>query len=183
MQAPGRSNDAPEIIFHLRWMARMALSVGAIAAVGLAITLNILTDGSGATYGELIQSHNVVHNYLGPALLIGGFLLVACTAVVTWLIALYSSFRVVGPLYRFSRNLERAIARGPAKPIPIREGDCLHRDALLLEHSLEAMATHYRELDDELNLALREIEDGKIEQAQVQATTAKLGKLIRRAAI
>lgn len=41
--------------------------------MGLAITLNILTDGSGAAYGELIQSHNVVHDYLGTALLIGGF--------------------------------------------------------------------------------------------------------------
>lgn len=181
MQIFGCSNDAPEIISHLRWIARGAISIGAIAAVGLAITLNILTDGSGTTYGELIQSHSIVQAYLGSALLIGGFILVACTAVITWLIALYSSFRVAGPLYRFSRNLERAIARGPSRPIPIRKGDCLHRDALLLEHSLKAMETHYRELDEALNLALSDIEQGKIERAQ--PTAAKLGELIKRAAI
>lgn len=181
MQALGCSNDAPEIIFHLRWIAKTALSIGAMAAMGLAVTLNILTDGSGTTYGELIQSHSIVHAYLSPALLIGGFILLACTAVVTWLIALYSSFRIAGPLYRFSRNLERAIAQGPAQPVPIRENDWLHRDALLLRHSLEAMEAHYRELDEALARALSAIDEGKIEQ--MPASAAKLGKLIKRAAL
>lgn len=181
MEAPSRSGNESEILFHLRWVAKIALSVGAMAAAGLGITLNILTDGSGTSYGELIQSHSIVHAYLGPALLIGGFFLLAATAFLTWLIALYSSFRIAGPLFRFSRNLENAIAHGPAKPIPIREGDRLHQDALLLERALLALEGHYCELGEEIELALARMEGGAIERARLQATTAQLAALVKRA--
>lgn len=182
MQIFGCSSDAPEIMFHLRWIAKIALSIGAMAAAGLWLTLTLLTDNSGTSYGELIQSSNFVHAYLGPMLLIGGCLLVACAGLITWLIALYSSFRVAGPLFRFSRNIERAIAQGPIKPIPIREDDRLHRDAILLTHSLAAVEMHYRQLELELEAQLEWVA-GSATPAQRQVAAGRLGELIRRASI
>lgn len=174
------SSNKPEINSPLRLVARLALSVGAIATAGLVVTLSLLNNSSGVSYEELIQSHSVTQTYLRPILLISGCFLVAFVAVCTWLITLYSSFRVAGPLFRFSRNLETAIALGPRKPIPIREGDSLQQDAALLASSLAALEAHYTKLHEEVTEAITQIKDGKVDQTQLQMMTAKLKQLIVR---
>lgn len=181
MDTTPRSDDSPEILFHLRWVAKIALSVGAVAAAGLAIMLFALTDTSGTSYGELVKSRSVAQQLLGPALLIGGFFLLAFTATLTWLIALYSSFRIAGPLFRFSRNLEASISRGPGKPVPIRTTDRLHPEAALLEDALGALAEHYEGLRDEVDQALRHADAGGITAEERLAISMRLKKRLERA--
>ncbi len=183
MQASSRPTHRAEIHFHLRWVAKIALSVGAMAAAGLALMLTLLTDGRGTAYGELIQSHSAIQENLTPALLVGGLVLVSCTGVLTWFVALYSSFRIAGPLFRFTRNLETAIELGPVRPVPIRNHDKLHADARLLEQALLAMETHYREIRDEIDRALVELDRGQFDASQRQATALKLARLIKRASL
>lgn len=178
--AEGRE-DSPAILFHLRWVAKIALSVGAVAVMGMVAMLFVLTDSSGTSYGDLIKSRSVTVQLLGPALLIGHCFLLAFTAAVTWLIALYSSFRVAGPLFRMTRNLDVSISQGPTKPVPIRASDQLHEESALLKDSLEALASHYEALGAEVDQALRQMDAGEIGHDDRQAISARLQKRLEHA--
>jgi hypothetical protein len=174
-------SESPEILFHLRWVANIALSVGALTATGLGVVLFVLTDRTGASYGELIKSASITHENLGPALLIGGLALVAFTAILTWLISLYSSFLIAGPLFRLSRNIEASLTEGPIKPLPIRDSDRLHREAAMLDDALGALALHYKNLRDEVDRALGQIDAGEISADDRRILSAHLKGLIERA--
>ncbi len=176
-------SESPEMLFHLRWVAKIALSAGVLAATGMVVILFALTDRTGASYGELIRSASITRENLGLALLIGGFSLIAFTAVLTWLISLYSSFRIAGPLFRLSRNIEASLTRGPIKPLPIRDSDRLHREADMLEDALGALALHYKELRDEVDRALGQIDAGEISVDDRSALSARLKGLVQRARI
>jgi len=76
----------------------------------------------GASYFDVVRAHVLTHRQLGPALLVGGLILLVLVAAITWLVALYGSFRFAGPLYRFTRNLREA-SRQP--PMGIRQDDAL----------------------------------------------------------
>lgn len=181
MATTPRTDDSPEILFHLRWVAKIALWVGAVAAGALVIMLHVLTDDSGWSYRELIRTQSVTQHLLGPALLIGGFFLLGFTAILTWLIALYSSFRIAGPLFRLSRNLQDSISQGPGKPVPIRESDRLHLEAALLEDSLSALASHYDGLREIVDQALQQIDAGEISPDERLAISARLKNSLKRA--
>jgi hypothetical protein len=181
METTVHTGESPEILFHLRWVARIALWVGAVAAAALAVMLYLLTDTASWSYSELIKSHSITQHNLGPALLIGGVFLLGFTAVLTWLIALYSSFRIAGPLFRLSRNLEVSIAQGPVKPVPIRESDRLRQEAALLEESLGVLASHYKELREEVDQALVKMDAGKLGEGERLAISARLKKGLERA--
>ena len=169
------------MLVHLRWVARISLWIGIGAGVGLAVLLYLLTNTTGQTYGGLIQSHSLAQYRLGPAMLIGGLFLLVLTAALTGLIALYSSFRVAGPLYRLSRNLEAAVSLGPVKPVPIRESDDLHQEAELLEVALGNLASHYDGLRLEIDQALTQLEVGELTIADRQAICSRLQERVSRA--
>lgn len=147
-----------EILFHLRWVSKIAFWIGSTAAIGLIIVLFFITGDAGTAYEELIQSRSLAQHQLGPALLIGGIFLISFGALLTWLITLYSSFRVAGPLFRLTRNLAASIGDRPEKPIPIRSADRLQSEAALLASSLSILASHYKGLRDEVDHALRQSE-------------------------
>lgn len=180
MMSLSTDSKRPAILSHLRWVAKIALSVGALAATGLAIVLYALTDTSGASYHQLIQSHSVAQQYLGPTLLIGGCFLLAFTAVITWLIALYSSLRIAGPLFRFSRNLETSIAQGPTRPIPIREDDELQRETRQLADAIAAVSDHYAGLRNEIDRILRKLDSGALEPEGFPQASARLKRQAER---
>lgn len=158
MKTVSPAGDTPEILFHLRWIAKIAFLVGAVAAAGLGAMLYVLTDTTGESYGALIKSHSIAQYQLGPALLIGGFFLVSFSALLTWLITLYSSFRIAGPLFRLSRNLESSIRLGPVKPIPIRDSDRLQQEAAMLKEGLAALSLHYAGLREDVDQAIKKLE-------------------------
>jgi hypothetical protein len=181
METMIRTDESPEILFHLRWVAKIAFSVGLLAAIGLAIMLYELTDSTGTSYGELIKSHSITQHHLGPALLIGGCVLLGFTAVLTWLIALYSSFRTAGPLFRMSQNLQNSISHGPGKPVPIRDSDRLHLEAALLADSLSVLTSHYEDLRAIVDRALGQQDAAETTENQRLAICAQLKKSIERA--
>jgi len=175
--------DCPEMLAHFRWVARISLWIGICAGAGLAVVLYLLTNTTGQSYGGLIQSYSLAQYRLGPAMLIGGLFLLVLTASLTGLIALYSSFRVAGPLFRLSRNLEVAISRGPVKPVPIRESDDLHQEAQLLEEALGALASHYDGLRLDIDQALVQMDVGELTLADRRAICTRLQEGVARARI
>lgn len=131
------------IFFHLKWLAKIALSVAALAGIGLFLALFLITDGKGARYGRIILTDNLTHQNLGPAILVFALAMVLIASVVTWLISLYSSFRIAGPLFRFSQNLKNAIEHPLAVPMAIRKTDMLQREWQEFEASLATLGEHY----------------------------------------
>ena len=152
---------------HLSMVARIALGTAVAAALVLGLVLLLAVDHSGTTYAELVQAHSITRRNLGPAFLVGGLVLAVVVALSTWLICLYSSFRVAGPLYRFTRNLEQASAGG--KPLDIRRDDCLQDLSTELKGSLEHLQAQHHELEGLAREGLRLIEvQGESGRADLQ---------------
>lgn len=127
-------------------VARIALGVGALCVAVLLLTLFAATHDSGASYLEVIRSHAITRRNLGLALWIAGCIVVSAAGVLTWMVALYASFRIAGPFYRLSRNLELELAAGPVPPVPIRRTDALQRESHELGDAACRLHSHYAEL-------------------------------------
>jgi len=165
---------------HLSMVARIALGTGLAAAVILVLTLAFAVDRSGATYAELVQAHAITQRNLGPAFLVGGLALASITGFLTWLICLYSSFRVAGPLFRFTRNLEQASETDLLSDI--RRNDCLHDLADELKAQVGELHAHYRRLDALAGKAVEAIErDGEAARDEVSRILEELAEAAGRA--
>lgn len=173
------SHTRPGIHLQLKMVASIALLVGLLSLVVLSWMLFHLAPHGQASYYDAIASTSLTGAYLLPAMVAAGLVIVAVTALVTWLIALYSSFRVAGPLYRLARNLEDALARGPISAVPIRHSDKLQREAQRLEQAVDALHTHY----GELRLAIAAAEDAlhKRDDRAYAAALAALQQIEHRA--
>jgi uncharacterized Zn finger protein len=59
------------------------------------------------------------------------------------MIVLYSSFRIVGPLYRFTQNLKLASTSDSATLINLRKGDTLHAQEENIKLAVASLREHY----------------------------------------
>ncbi len=168
------AGDTP-MFFHLKMVAKIALSVGVLACAGLLAVLMLLADKPGGSYGQLISERSYAFQNLGPALLVCGLALTALACVVTWLVALYSSFRIAGPLYRFARNLEIEIEQGPVEPVAIRRGDQLQREWQEFKASTALLRRHFDELRQAVAQTERSLHAGAAsDQAALGQAVARL---------
>lgn len=138
--------NEPIIFLHLKLVAKISLAVGALAILVLIVVLTLITGDSGESYGAIIRSHSLTRQHLGSAMLVAGLLLVAITGFITWLIVLYSKFRVDGPLYRFSQNLKLAIASDTIELIELRKGDAMSKHAAAIKQAVSTMRQHHAEI-------------------------------------
>jgi hypothetical protein len=135
--------NEPLIFFHLKLVAKISLAIGAVAMIALVIALTMITDQSGASYSAIVQVQHLKSENLGKVMLLAGLVLLAITGLVTWLIALYSSFRIAGPLYRFSQNLQLATANESAALINIREGDSLQQEEEMIKQTVMTVRAYH----------------------------------------
>jgi len=164
---------------HLSLVARIALGTAALAAGILLVTLLFVVDHNGATYAELVRAHRITQQNLGPALLIAGLFVASATGIITWLICLYSSFRVAGPLFRFTRNLE--LASDTIKLPSIRNEDCLHELSDQLQDSVRQLHAHYDEIEQLTDQALALIEsESEVPRSELGPILKQLKKLDER---
>ncbi len=169
------------LLFHLKMVAKIALSVSALACAGLLSLLFLLADQGGDSYGQIIGLRSLAGQNLGPALLVFGLALLAFAGVVTWAIALYSSFRIAGPLYRFAQNLEMEIDHGPAEPVAIRRTDQLQREWKEFEASMGALHRHFSDLRQALAQTERALQAGaEFDAVSLRQTVARLQDVERR---
>lgn len=134
---------------HLKLAAKIALSVSAASFVVLLITLVFITDEAGESYGAIVYSHTLTHQQLKPAMMVAALALMTFTGFVTWIIALYKSFRVAGPLYRFTQNFRLATENTSSMEIlPIREGDDIQNQAKAVKQAITGLHDHYTAMKD-----------------------------------
>ncbi|MEW6314495.1 MAG: hypothetical protein AB1513_10740 [Pseudomonadota bacterium] len=166
-------------LLHLRLIAKIALIVGAASCLGMVLALSFITDKSGSSYGDIIRSYSLSRQNLGPTLLIAGLFLVSFSGIVTWVISLYTSFYIAGPLYRFARNYELFIEKGPTTPVPTRKTDQLKNEEQQIKQSIVRLQEHYHAVrhaaDTALaQLATRENPDAAIAQLKELDRAARL---------
>ena len=117
-----------------------------VTAILLVLALAFISHFQGTSYAEIIQSHLITQQSLGAALLSTALLLFVVVGAMTWAISLEASFKVAGPLYRFSRNLK--LAPIPNRSESIRQNDCLHYLSDKLVTSVDGLHRHYQQLTD-----------------------------------
>ena len=163
--------------YSLKTIGMVALVVGVLSFAALLVLLAFISTGTASTYWDIIKSGSITRQSLGPSMLLAGLFLVSTTAIITWLISLYASFRFAGPLFRFSRNMEMLTASGEATLIPIRKDDQLQEEAKQFAQSVSLLHSHYREIAAATDHALALIDSDGHELAQ---PLGKLRELDRR---
>jgi len=177
---PSIQNEPP-VLFHVKWVAKIALSVGAIAWTGLLMAIFLVTDDQGTDYAHIIANHSLTRQNLMPAILLFGLAMVVIASICTWFIALYSSFRIAGPLFRFSQNLKNIIANAFAVPMAIRQTDMLQREWNELDASQEKLRKHYGSLREALDQCERTLRTGtELDTASLRQALARLQEVERR---
>ncbi|NGZ28517.1 MAG: hypothetical protein G8345_16710 [Magnetococcales bacterium] len=147
--------DADDLLMVNRLMrvGQISLGLGVVAVVCILLAAHFLTWEQGKSYLETIQSLSFSKRHLLPTLLLAGLVILALAGIITWMVTLYSTFRVAGPLYRFSRNLEKQIAEGPLPMDKIRDGDLLQEEYTLLAESAEMLQAYYDAMSELVDLA------------------------------
>ena len=173
-------NEAP-VLFHAKWVGKIALSVASIAWIGLLLAIFLITDENGTDYAHIISSHSLTSQSLGPAILVFGLVMVVVASISTWLIALYSSFRVAGPLFRFSQNLKGIIENAFAVPMAIRNTDMFQREWHQFDASQEKLREHYGSLRKELQQFEQNLlESTEYDTVSLDQSLARLQEVERR---
>ena len=129
-------------------VAKVGMSVAVASCLGLGLLLVLIWDssGRGSGYGKLIGTLGMAGQRLGPAMLVFGLAMIIFAGITTWLLSLYASFRIAGPLYRISRDLELQVEPGSIAPVPIRTTDGLQGEWKGFEASVAALRAQHEEL-------------------------------------
>lgn len=160
---------------NVKLVAKIGLSVAIASCLGLLLLLILIGNEKANGYGQVIGVFGLVRQRLGPAMLVFGLVLAGFAGITTWLFSLYTSFRIAGPLYRISRDLEQLIEQGPVTPMPIRATDDLQSEWKEFEASVATLRAQH----EELRQALSEAEAASRGNAPT-AGTAPLGSAIAR---
>ena len=162
----------------LKLVSRVALLTSLGSIILLVVSVLFLTDQTGSSYAEIVYAHSVTQRHLKPVLLISGLCLLAFVAFTTWLITLYSSFRIAGPLYRFSQNLKQA-SKG-IKPLGIRRDDALQDVSRLLQESITTLHRHYQDIDQHVAQLLYDLENPQaLDESSLKEEIKALKKRVR----
>jgi hypothetical protein len=120
-------------------IAKVGLSVGLSGLIGVLFVLWLIGDREANVYGEIIGAVGSLKRSLTPAIWLFGLIMVSAAGLMTWLFALYSSFRTAGPLFRIARDIEDQIQHVGAEPIPIRTNDKLQAEWIQFERGVAGL--------------------------------------------
>jgi len=148
---------------RLRLIGKISLWFSFLAVIGLLIVFFSVTS-PGESYQQNIRALSLSHKNLPWIMLITGLILTLFTGLITWLITLYSSFQLAGPLFRFSRNVEAWINTGKRNTIPLRKGDSLQLESRLMEETITRYYDYLDGYQPVLTQALKAANSGDIEQ-------------------
>lgn len=150
----------PLMFFHLKLVAKIALAAGMTAVLCLMVALSFLAGSPGESYQAIVRSSAITGESLGPLMLLASLTLVSLVGVLTWLITLYSSFRIAGPLYRFAQNFKLLTKNHSAKLIELRTGDSLRNQEQHVKQAITGLRAHYAAVEHACDQAGAALERG-----------------------
>jgi hypothetical protein len=131
-------------LLHLKLVGKVALSTGIAAAIIMLFLVFVVSQDNGTSYLEVIQSYTLTRAHLRPLMTLAALLLLVLVGLSVGFIALYTSFRIAGPLYRLAHNLQATTSL--AQQRGIRRGDALHGIVGEWRESVDALEGHYQQL-------------------------------------
>ena len=135
--------QVPRFLFNWHFVAKIALIIAALSCFGAVLILQFITGGAGTSYAEVTRYFSLSRHSIGPTMLVAGLILVSFASVITWLMALYTSFYIAGPLFRFARNFETLIAHGSGTMMATRKTDRLKLEEQQMRRSVTKLQQHY----------------------------------------
>lgn len=158
----------PASLFHLKIVLRIAALLTVLGALVMVFVVLAVGQTEQQGYLQSLSRLQISQERLMPLVLAAGLFLLTVSAFVTWLIALYSSFRIAGPLYRLTRNLEQELQQNSLeRPMPIRSEDQLQTHGRLLREAVAALNDHYQDLGRQLMAMEHDLAGGTLEPDEV----------------
>lgn len=130
----------------LKLVAKIGLSVAVASCLGLLLVLVLIGVDRVRGYAPIIGAFGLARHSLGQAMWVFGLAITSFAGIAAWGFSLYTSFRVAGPLYRISRNLQLQIEHGTARLVPIRADDSLQQQWKDFEASVAVLHAQHEEL-------------------------------------
>lgn len=130
--------------FFLDVIVKESLSIFLIATFILTLVLFFVFAGHDGSYEDFIRSQLITQKNIQLAILIASLCLIMATTLITGLIGLYASFKVAGPLFRFSENISNVLEHKSA--YKIREGDYFQELSASMLNSIDKVEAHKQEL-------------------------------------
>ena len=130
--------------FFLDVIVKISLAIFLVATLTLILVLLFVFASYDGSYENFIRSQLITQKNIQLAMVISGLFLIMVTALITWLIGLFASFKVAGPLFRFSENISRLMEQKDGRNI--RKGDCFQALSVNLLSGIDKMDSHKQEL-------------------------------------
>ena len=128
-------------------ITKISLSICLTTAIVLLSMISFVLVGYEGDYSHFIQSQAITQKNMQFAIVIVSLLLIFVTALISWIISLYGSFRIAGPLYRFTQNL--AHCNDTDRMLNIRSEDSFQelsvdiiKAAKQIEHHKQTLLNH-----------------------------------------
>ncbi len=131
---------------QLLQVTRISLWVGLLSLVIVSAVILMILPAIPDDYAKFIQYMTKVQYNLPLMISLSAALLISGAGFTVWIICLYSSFRIAGPMYRFARNLEKQIADGPTEMLQIRNDDQLQGESQLFNQATEHLKDFYAQI-------------------------------------
>lgn len=166
VRLPSKHQDPESLrIVHLQLVGKAALTTGILAAILLIFLVLFVSEDNGHSYRDIIQAYSITRAHLPAVMTLAALLLIILVGMSVGLIALYASFRIAGPLFRFGRNLQAAGII--AQQHGIRRDDALHGIAGELRESVNALEHHYQQVYAQVEMTLALAEQANIDPARL----------------
>jgi len=154
-------------------VAKVSLSVSMVTFIILVIMISIIMTDDVDSYSNFIQSQVITHQNMPYAISIAGLLLVLLCSLISWFVSLYSSFKIAGPLYRFSQNLRHS--HNSNQMLALRSDDCLQDLSKKIINAAKHTETHKHEILLQIELCQK-----IIAQAEDENTADSLNSAVQK---
>ena len=176
-------NRRPALLVHLSLISNIAVVTSLVCVVGLLVLSYHLFPEFAGNYLAVVSAYAISREQMVPSMLFVTLLMISVTGIITWSIALYSSFRIAGPIYRMCRNIEQAISEPVASSLPLRQEDFLQAESQELIAAIDRLNNHYDQLEVEIDDAfelLQSQQDDGIRVAKIQGIVERITELDQR---
>jgi len=130
-------------------VAKISLSISVFTFAILMVMISIALVDHGGSYNDFIQSQLISHKNIQYSIIIAGLLLIFLSALISWSVTLYGSFRIAGPLYRFVQNISHC--HGSDTMLSLRSDDCLQDLSAKIIHAAKQIENHKHEILTQIN--------------------------------
>ncbi|WP_426417183.1 hypothetical protein [Aestuariirhabdus sp. LZHN29] len=177
-QSDRHASGESHILSPLKQVGKISLLTGLFAVMGIALLLGWVLYSLPRGYEELGVELMETQRHLPWLMSLTALLLIVGAAATTWVISLYASFRIAGPLYRFARNLEIQYRHSGEPVLSIRQGDALQAESDALMATIEVLQRYREGVARDINRLNGQLEVSEGAPADIKPLAADLRQQI-----